>query len=197
MAGTYRLFGHDTREFGEAELAGRLRAGFVFQGGQLFSQLTVAENVALALRYHKDLALDALAGEVGSLLECLGLESRADDLPASLAVNWRQRVALARALVLQPEVLILDNPLSGVGARHLHWWLRFLEQLSYGHERCGGRPMTIIVSTDDLRPWQNERHKYALLHEKKFVPLGGWREVAAAQDQIVKELLASQLETIN
>ncbi len=54
-AGSYKLFGSDTKDFGEAELAERLRVGFVFQGGQLFNQLTIAENVALPLRYQKNL----------------------------------------------------------------------------------------------------------------------------------------------
>ena len=52
--GSYKLFGNDTKDFGEAELAERLRVGFVFQGGQLFNQLTIAENVALPLRYQKN-----------------------------------------------------------------------------------------------------------------------------------------------
>jgi len=52
-AGCCKLFGNDTSNFGEAELAERLRVGFVFQGGHLFNQLTIAENVALPLRYQK------------------------------------------------------------------------------------------------------------------------------------------------
>ena len=59
--GTCKLFGNDTKDFGEAELAERLRVGFVFQGGKLFNQLTVAENIALPLRYQKNFAAaDAL-----------------------------------------------------------------------------------------------------------------------------------------
>jgi ABC-type sulfate/molybdate transport systems ATPase subunit len=117
----------------------------------------------------------------------------ADALPLTLAVNWRQRVALARALALRPEVLLLDNPFSGLGVRHLHWWLRVLEQLSRGHEPLGGRPMTIVATTDDLRPWPKAGRQYALLHEKKFTPLGGWAEVEAAEHEMVKELRAVEV----
>src|ERR1039458_6191282 len=63
-SGSYKLFGNDTRYFGEAELAERLRVGFVFQGGNLFNQLTIAENVALPLRYQKNLTPDAAAREL-------------------------------------------------------------------------------------------------------------------------------------
>jgi ABC-type transporter Mla maintaining outer membrane lipid asymmetry ATPase subunit MlaF len=193
--GDFELFGRDTKTFGEAELAERLRVGFVFQGGQLFNQLTIAENIALPLQYQKNLSLAEAAHKARALMDLLELSPLADVTPANVAANWRQRAALARALILQPEILLLDNPLAGLGARHLQWWLRFLDQLSRGHEFFGGRPLTIVASTDDLRPWQNARRKFALLHDKKFIPLGLWKEVEAANDPIVKELLATQLET--
>ena len=70
-AGCCKLFGNDTKKFGEAELAERLRVGFVFQGGQLFTQLTIAENVALPLRYQKNLTAVEAANAVTNLLELL------------------------------------------------------------------------------------------------------------------------------
>jgi ABC-type transporter Mla maintaining outer membrane lipid asymmetry ATPase subunit MlaF len=189
-SGSYKLFGNDTKNFGEAELAERLRVGFVFQGGQLFNQLTIAENVALPLRYGRNLSPEAAAREVQALLDLMELAPLADATPSSIAANWRQRAALARALILKPEILLLDNPLAGLGARHRQWWLRFLDQLARGHEPCSGQLMTIAVTADDLRPWQNARRKFALLRDKKFVPLGSWNEVASASDPGVKELLA-------
>jgi len=193
-AGRYKLFGNDTSDFGEAELSQRLRVGFVFQGGQLFNQLTIAENIALPLCYQKNLAPDAAAEEVKGLLERMELSPLADVTPANIAPNWRQRAALARALILKPEVLLLDNPLAGLGARHRQWWLRFLDQLSRGHERFGGGPMTMAVTTDDLRPWRNARRKFAVLRDKRFIPLGSWNDVETASDPAVKELLAAPAE---
>jgi ABC-type transporter Mla maintaining outer membrane lipid asymmetry ATPase subunit MlaF len=192
--GSCKLFGNDTKNFGEAELAERLRVGFVFQGGQLFNQLTVAENVALPLRYQKTITAGEAALAVQALLELMELTPLADVTPANIAANWRQRAALARALILKPEVLLLDNPQAGLATRHRQWWLRFLEQLSRGHGQFGGQPMTIAATADDLRPWQNTRRKFAVLRDKKFIPLGSWNEVEAAKDPMVKELLAVQLE---
>lgn len=189
-AGSYKLFGIETRNFDEAELAGRLRVGFVFPGGQLFGQLTIAENVALPLRYQKNLPAAAVAETVKTLLELLELTPFADSPPANVPVNWRQRAALARALILQPEVLLLDNPLGGLAGRHQQWLVQFLDRLWRGHERFGGRPLTLVVTTDDLRPWPNAQRKFALLHDQKFISLGGWNEVAASADPVVKELLA-------
>jgi len=195
VSGRCKIFGNDTGNYGEAELAGRLRVGFVFQGGQLFNQLTIAENIALPLRYGRDLSPEAVAHEVQALLELLELAPLAEVTPANVAANWRQRAALGRALVLKPEILLLDNPLAGLGARHSQWWLRFLDHLSRGHERFGGQPMTLVVTADDLRPWQHARRKFSLLRDKKFILLGGWSEVEAASDPVVKELLAVHLET--
>ena len=118
--GSCRIFGCDTDSFGEAQLAERLRVGFVFEGGQLFNHLTVAENVALPLRYQKNLTAAEAADVVRALLELLELTPFADSTPSNLAANWRQRAALARALVLKPELLLLDNPLAGLSVRHRH-----------------------------------------------------------------------------
>jgi ABC-type transporter Mla maintaining outer membrane lipid asymmetry ATPase subunit MlaF len=195
--GGCKLFGNDTINFGEAELAERLRVGFVFQGGQLFNQLTIAENVALPLQYQKNFTAAETAREVQALLELLELSPLADLTPPNIAANWRQRAALARALILKPELLLLDNPQAGLNARHLQWWRRFLDQLWRGHEWLGGKPVTIVATADDLRPWKNESRKFALLRDKKFISLGGWNEVETSDDFVVKELLAVQLETAN
>jgi ABC-type transporter Mla maintaining outer membrane lipid asymmetry ATPase subunit MlaF len=195
VKGECKLFGADTRAFGEAKLAERLHVGLVFAGGQLFNQLTIRENVALPLQYHHDLAPAAAAQAVATLLELLELTPLADITPPNVSDNWRQRAALARALILKPKVLLLDNPLAGLGTRHLHWWLRFLDQLSRGHDWCDGRPMTVVVTTDDLRPWRSAKRKFALLGDKKFSPLGSWNEIESTNDPVVKELLAVPLET--
>jgi ABC-type transporter Mla maintaining outer membrane lipid asymmetry ATPase subunit MlaF len=190
-SGGYRLFGYETRLFEEAELAMRLRLGFVFDGGNLFNHLTIAENVALPLRYHKNLTPHDAAPAVQEILELLDLLPLADITPANVAAGWRQRVALARALVLKPEVLVLDNPLRGLAGRHWEWWMDFLEQLRRGHEWFAAIPMTIVASTEDLRHWRAGERHFALLRDKQFVRVGTWNEVLASADPVVKELLAA------
>jgi len=197
VKGSCQLFGRDTRTFGEAELAERLRVGLVFAGGQLFNHLTIRENVALPLQYHRNLSAGAAAPEVQTLLELMELTPLADVTPANVAANWRQRAALARALALQPELLLLDNPLGRLDARHRQWWLRFLDRLWHGHNWLGSRPLTLVATTDDLSRfagWQNAQRKFALLHDKKFSPLGSWNDMEASNDPIVKELQAVPVE---
>jgi ABC-type transporter Mla maintaining outer membrane lipid asymmetry ATPase subunit MlaF len=196
VSGSYKLFGIETQTFGEAELAERLRVGFVFEGGQLFNHLTIGENVALPLQYRQNLTSDAAAREVQSLLELMELTPLADVTPANVAADWRQRAALARALVLKPEVLLLDNPFRGLSGRHLQWWLRLLDRLWRGHEWSGGRPMTLVATTDDLSRlagWRDEARRFVLLKDKRFTAPGSWSRVEALNDPVVKELLAVPL----
>ena len=188
--GRCTVFGGDTENFGEAQIAERLRIGYVFSGGKLFNQLTLAENIALPLRYQKNLSADEVGSVVQTFLELFELTPFADATPSSVAVNWRQRAALARALILQPELLLLDNPLAGLGGRHRQWLLDFLNQLWNGHASFGGQKMTVVVTTDDLRPWRDPQKKFAVLDEKIFTALGAWNNVAASGDHVVKELLA-------
>jgi len=192
--GNCNLFGMATDALDETKLTERLRVGFVFEGGQLFNHLTIRENTALPLQYHRNLTQQEAAREVETLLEILELTPLADITPLNVSDNWRQRAALARALALKPEVLLLDNPLSRLGTGHLRWWLHFLNRLSQGHDWLSRRPMTMIVTADDLRPWRHENRKFALLRDGKFFSIGFWNDVESANDPIIKELLAEPVE---
>ena len=190
LAGSCRLWGRETREFGEAELPERLQVGLVFANGQLFTQLTLAENIALPLRYHRNLTAAAAEREIRGLLEWLELTPLADARPDRVSRDWQLRTALARALVLQPRLLFCDQPLSGLGPRHRQWWLQFLDQLSRGHEPSGGRPVTLVVTTEELPHWKCADRRFALLRDKQLIPLGAWANLAGLNDAALRELLA-------
>lgn len=193
--GTYYFLGEPMPIFEEERLAHRLKLGFVFDGGQLFNRMTVAENVALPLRYHENLQRTATGSRVRELMALLELREFAHQLPASLARNWQRRAGLARALMLRPEVLLVDNPLGGLDARHATWWLNFLEQLCAGHSFMGGRPMTIIVTTDDLPRVAGGLRtpcRLAVLNEEQFRVVGDREQLFASRDPWVRELLLGE-----
>jgi ABC-type transporter Mla maintaining outer membrane lipid asymmetry ATPase subunit MlaF len=191
VSGTYRFFGEEMPIFEEHRLSERLRLGFVFDGGQLFNHLTVAENIALPLRYHRNLTKAEATDEAQRLLDLTELAPWADSTPGAIGRNWQKRVGLARALMLRPEVLLLDNPLGGLDLRHRGWWLNFLEQLSKGHEWMNGKPMTLVVTTSDLHLWRGHAKQFAVLKNKRFAVLGDWSEVQAADNELVHELLTN------
>ena len=189
-AGECRLFDCDTREFDETQISTRLRVGFTFADGKLFNQFTLAENIALPLRYHRDRPDTETARAVAALLELLELGPYANLTPGNVAAVWRQRAALARALALQPELLLLDNPNGGLTTRHRRWLVDFLDQLWRGHDFFGGRPLTLVATTDDLHPWQHPQREFAALHEGTFSVLGKWGGDDFVRHRAVKELLA-------
>jgi len=193
LKGTLRLFGKEVAMLGEDEfLAARLRIGLVFEnGGRLFNHLTVAENIALPLRYHRDGQSAPTEERLRRILGATGLAPLAGGTPGGIKHAWRQRVGLARALAMGPDVLLLDNPLTGLGPPEARWWLAFLAQLSAGHEVMEGRPVTLAIASHDLRPWADQGRQFALLKQKRWVPIGGRAELAGSDEPLLCELLAA------
>ena len=188
--GEYYFLGERMPIFEELRLAHRLKLGFVFDGGQLLGQLTVAENIALPLRYHGHLSSNEIELRVGELLEMTELGPWANNTPANVGRSWQQRAGLARALALQPEVLLLDSPLTGLDVRHTAWWLGLLDKLSRGVSEAGGKPVTLVVTADDLRPWRRHAGRVACLSERRLIVLGDWRAAENSKERVVQELLS-------
>jgi len=114
-AGSIVVNGLDVPALSRSELF-RLRRslGFMLQNGALFTDLTVFENVATPLREHTRLDDDAIAGKVLERLEAVGLAGTEGLMPHELSGGMARRVALARAVVLDPDILLFDEPLTGL-----------------------------------------------------------------------------------
>ena len=142
-AGTYQLAGRDVTTLSAEEQA-RVRSeriGFVFQSFHLVPRLTAAENVALPMIL-AGIAPAQRAERVAQTLRDYGLENRADHRPNQLSGGQRQRVAIARATIMQPAVILADEPTGNLDRATGEEVMRLLETLN-------GRGVTLIVVTHD------------------------------------------------
>ncbi len=187
--GELSFLGEEMPIFDESRMEHRLKLGFVFDGGQLVGSLTVAENIALPLRYHSRTTEGEIEARVDELLELTELKPWANSTPVNVARSWRQRAGLARALALSPEVLLLDSPLTGLDVRHAAWWLGFLGELARGHRIMNGKPLTLVATADDLRPWRRQANRVACLSRGGLLVLGDWSAVESSQETVVLDLL--------
>ncbi|MDB6023863.1 MAG: transporter related [Verrucomicrobiales bacterium] len=194
LRGKVTLFGRDASGTREKELEEeRRRIGLVFQsGGRNLSRLTIAENVALPLRYHGNLSEAEVEHELRRILEPMELIPMAKSMSKTVSLGWQQRTALARALTLKPEVLLLDKPLSSVEARHRRWWLEFLPKLFSGSALEDQPAMTVALVTDDVEPWINIGTHFAVLKKNGWQFLGNRAELQRDEKQL-RELWADEL----
>ncbi len=114
-SGKARILGRDTRELDRAGLfAMRRRMGMLYQFGALFTDLSVYENVAFPLREHADLPEALLHDLVAMKLEAVGLRGAAHLMPTELSGGMGRRVALARSIALDPQLILYDEPFTGL-----------------------------------------------------------------------------------
>jgi phospholipid/cholesterol/gamma-HCH transport system ATP-binding protein len=107
--------GRDIVRLGERELCGvRTRIGYVFQNGALFDSLTVEENLSYPLREHTRLSEQAIGARVEAMLELVAMKGSNSLLPAELSGGMQKRAGLARAIILEPSVILFDEPTAGL-----------------------------------------------------------------------------------
>jgi len=130
-SGRYRLQGEDVAGKNPRELAAlrRGRIGFVFQSFNLVDEMTVHDNVLLALRYGGQPA-KAQRARVAEVLERLGLAHRAQHHPSQLSGGQQQRVAIARAIAARPALLLADEPTGNLDSAHGQEVMRLLRELN-------------------------------------------------------------------
>jgi len=161
-AGTYRLEGRDVTTLSADEQARvrRERIGFVFQSFHLVPRLTAAENVALPLML-ADVEPAERARRVGKALEDFGLANRADHRPDQLSGGQRQRVAIARATIMQPVVILADEPTGNLDHVTGEEVVRLLEMLN-------ANGVTLIMVTHDAALGAHARRRIVMQDGRKL-----------------------------
>lgn len=160
-------------------IAVRHRFGMVFQGAALFDSLTVAENVAFALRREGKLAQAEITDRVGRALEMVDLPGTENKKPAELSGGMRKRVGLARAIVYEPEIVLYDEPTTGLDPIVSD----SIDQLII--RVCGRLKVTSVVVTHDMRSARRVGQRICLLHEGRIYVSGTPEEIFSSEDPVV------------
>jgi len=161
----------------------RRRMGMLFQNGALLTDITVYENVAFPLREHTRLPERLVRQVVLTKLEAVGLRGAADLMPSELSGGMARRVALARAIVMDPELLIYDEPFAGLDPISMGVVLRLIRELN---DALG--ITSIVVSHDVPEISAVADHSY-LLSGGRVVASGPPRELAASDLPEVRQFM--------
>ena len=184
-AGRVLVKGRDVTRLPERDWAAlRGDFGMVFQGAALFDSLSVLENVAYPLRGHSDLGEAEIRDRVAEKLALVGLEGIEEQLPAELSGGMRKRVAVARAVAFDPEIILYDEPNTGLDPANSR---RIVELIASLQARLG---VTSVVVTHDLPVCFAVSDRIGLLEGGSLVQVGSPDELRRQPGPEVREFFA-------
>ena len=166
--------------------AARRRMGMLFQFGALFTDLSVFDNVAFPLREHTDLPEVLVRDIVLMKLNAVGLRGARDLMPSEVSGGMARRVALARAIALDPELVMYDEPFSGLDPISLGTAARLIRQLN---DAMG---LTSIVVSHDLEETFRIADKVVILANGRIAAQGTPDEVKHSEDPLVRQFVNAE-----
>jgi phospholipid/cholesterol/gamma-HCH transport system ATP-binding protein len=187
--GTARILGHSTTELDRGGLyAMRRKMGMLFQFGALFTDLSVYENVAFPMREHAELTEDLLHDLVMLKLEAVGLRGAAHLMPTELSGGMGRRVALARSIALDPQLILYDEPFTGLDPISFGVIVRLIRQLN---DSLGA---TSIIVTHDVQEALGVVDYVYFMAEGRVIAQGTPDEIRASSEPFVNQFVNGRLE---
>jgi phospholipid/cholesterol/gamma-HCH transport system ATP-binding protein len=186
-AGSVKVFGREVTALDTAGVYSlRRRMGMLFQNGALLTDLSVFENVAFPVRAHARLPERVLRQLVLTKLHAVGLRGAAELMPSELSGGMARRVALARAIVMDPDLLIYDEPFVGLDPVSMGVIVRLIRELN---DALG---ITSIVVSHDVRELASIAHHSYLLSGGKVVAHGTPAELDASPLPVVRQFMSGE-----
>ncbi len=186
-SGRIYLDGQDITELSDSKLMSvRKNVGFLFQYSALFDSISVGGNVAFPLRRHTRMREREVQAKVGELLGQVGLEQQRDKMPAEISGGMRKRVGLARALALDPAILLVDEPSSGLDP------ITSLEIDNLLLDMKRTRGATIVVVTHNIPSALRIGDTLAFLHEGRILDSGTPEHLQNSSSALVKHFMSVQ-----
>lgn len=166
----------------------RRKFGMLFQGAALFDSMTVAENISFAFRRDRSLPEEEIARRVAHVLELVDLPGIEQKNPSELSGGMRKRVGLARAIVYQPQIVLYDEPTTGldpIASDSIDKLiLRVRDRLD----------VTSVVVTHDMRSARRLGQRILMLHQKRIYAAGTAEEIFSSTDPVVKQFVEGTSE---
>jgi phospholipid/cholesterol/gamma-HCH transport system ATP-binding protein len=180
--GEIRVFGKDLFSLDYAELnESRVRTGFLFQNAALYDSMTVKENLLFPLRQHeKDMTREKKQARVLEMLDNVGLTESIDQLPSKLSGGQSKRIGLARTLILRPELMLYDEPTTGLdtGTGKEISELMIKMKMKYN--------ISSITITHDMNCAKMTADRIIMLREGVVVAEGTYEELERSEDEWIR-----------
>jgi len=164
------------------------RLGYVFQGGALFDSLTVFENVAFPLREKTKLNSSQIEDKVLKELSNVELEGDINKYPAQISGGMRKRVALARCLIMDPEIILFDEPTTGLDPMTVKSIHRLIQELQKE------RNLTALIVSHEIPEIFEIVDRVAMLYDGKIIAVGTPEELKESDNQIVQKFMSQKFE---
>ncbi len=176
--------GHDLNIMDDRQLNDvRRRFGMLFQDAALFDSMTVSQNVAFPLKEHTSLSRDQIDETVEEKLAMVGLVNVEHKMPSELSGGMRKRVGLARAIALEPEIILYDEPTTGLDPPLADAINRLIKDTQ---EHLG---VTGVVISHDIEGAFQVGHEIAMLYEGQIIAYGTPEEIKSSQDPVVQQFI--------
>lgn len=181
-SGDVRVFGESIVGHSEEELSPvRRRLAMLFQGGALFDSMNVEDNIAFPVREHTEKTPQEIAVIVAEKLTLVGLPGIQRKMPSELSGGMRKRVALARSIALEPEIILYDEPTTGLDPVSSE---KIAQLIVNVNERL---QTTSVVVTHDIVAARTAADRVVFLHQGLFQFIGTFDEAASSTHPILME----------
>jgi phospholipid/cholesterol/gamma-HCH transport system ATP-binding protein len=188
-SGEVLIDGTDITRLGDRDMNEiRKKFGMLFQEAALFDSMTVGENVAFPLREHTHMKEEEIRQTVADRLHAVGLTGVQEKMPSELSGGMRKRVGLARAIAMLPQIVLFDEPTTGLDPV----MTEAINRLIIETQRAFN--LTCIVISHDIQSIFTVGHRIAMLYEGKIIADGTPEELKASRNPVIVQFLAGSID---